>query len=69
MSVNESHRSTSQQNAEFPTWLTKAGPTESFRRTAPHHLLQDNRETAPAIDIDPGYFTTVGPTPSFAKVR
>lgn len=49
-------------------WFTKPGPTESFRRTAPKHLL-DNRETAPAISIDPSFFTKVGPTADFVTTR
>lgn len=60
---------TPSQNAERPSWLTVPGPTESFLRTAPRHLLQDNRETAPPITADPSWFTQVGPTPGFVLSR
>lgn len=55
--------------AEGPSWFTKPGPTESFLRTAPAHLLQDNGETAPPVRTDPELFTTVGPTRSFVQSR
>ncbi|MBL7649887.1 MAG: hypothetical protein JNK74_27240 [Candidatus Hydrogenedentes bacterium] len=58
-----------QQNSEVQGWFTKPGPTESFLRSAPQHLVQENWETAPSIRIDPAFFTAVGPTPSFAQVR
>ena len=47
----------------------RAGPTESFLRTAPRHLVQDFAETAPAIQADPSWFTAVGPTPGFTPYR
>lgn len=58
-----------QQKSEVHSWFTKPGPTESFLRTAPQHLLQDNWESTPSIRIDPACFTAVGPTPSFAQSR
>lgn len=58
-----------QQDSATPTWFTQPGPTPSFAQTAPRHLLQDNRETAPAIHTDPSWFTQVGPTRDFVASR
>lgn len=63
------HTSNTRNIAEQKSWFTQPGPTESFRQTAPKHLLQDNRETAPMVQADPGWFTQVGPTPSFVMSR
>ncbi|MCF6285760.1 MAG: hypothetical protein L3K26_11270 [Candidatus Hydrogenedentes bacterium] len=60
---------TSQPDTKSQNWLTQPGPTESFLRTAPEHLLQDSRETAPPAVPDSSPFTIVGPTPSFANIR
>jgi hypothetical protein len=59
----------SAQRVEGASWFTVPGPTASFLQTAPRHLLQDNRETAPAIQTDPSWFTQVGPTTSFVQSR
>ena len=56
-------------DTEDGSWFTQPGPTESFLKTAPRHVLQDNRETAPAIQTDPSWFTQVGPTPGFVASR
>lgn len=64
----ETSSNATQYQGEIQGWFTKPGPTESFLRTAPGHLV-DNRETTPAIRIDPSFFTAVGPTPSFAQSR
>jgi hypothetical protein len=69
MQTYETGSNALQQNSEVQAWLTKPGPTESFLRTAPKHLLQDNWESTQPIRIDPDYFTRVGPTPSFARSR
>ena len=69
MHTYETSSNAMQQNSEVQAWFTKPGPTESFLRTAPKHLVQDNWESAPSIRIDPGFFTAVGPTPSFAQSR
>ena len=67
MSLHTEHRASS-RHTNPDQWFTQPGPTESFRRSAPNHLLLDNRETAPP-QPDPQVFTTVGPTPSFSGVR
>lgn len=69
MQPYEKNSNVMQQNSEVQGWFTKPGPTESFLRTAPKHLVQDNWESAPSIRIDPAFFTAVGPTPSFAQAR
>jgi len=69
MNMQEFERALGTEIRESGSWFTQPGPTESFRRTAPTHLLLDNRETAPAPAPDPRCFTTVGPTPSFTNVR
>lgn len=51
------------------SWFTKPGPTESFLKSAPPHVLRDNRESAPPVKSDPSWFTTVGPTPGFVYSR
>lgn len=56
-------------NRTSPAWFTQPGPTESFRRTAPEHLLRDKRESPPVIEPDPSWFTAVGPTPGFLQSR
>lgn len=57
------------RDTELPSRFTQPGPTESFLRTAPRHLVQDFAETAPAIQADPSWFTAVGPTPGFTPYR
>lgn len=69
MQPYESRSNAMQQNSEVQGWFTKPGPTESFLRTAPKHLAQDNWESSPNIRTDPSFFTAVGPTPSFARTR
>lgn len=69
MQPYEMSSSAMQQNSEVQGWFTKPGPTESFLRSAPKHLVQDNWDSAPSIRIDPAFFTAVGPTPSFAQAR
>jgi hypothetical protein len=69
MQSYESSSNAMQQNSEVHAWFTKTGPTESFLRTAPKHLVQDHWDSIPAIRIDPSHFTAVGPTPSFAESR
>lgn len=69
MQPYETSSNARQQNGEVQGWLTKPGPTESFLRSAPKHLVQDHWESTPAIPIDPDCFTTVGPTRSFAQSR
>jgi hypothetical protein len=61
--------STSQPDTKSQNWFTQPGPTESFLRTAPEHLHQDNRETAPPIAPDSTPFTKVGPTTDFVGIR
>ncbi len=69
MQPYEMSSSAMQQNSDVQGWFTKPGPTESFLRTAPKHLVQDNWDSSPSIRIDPAFFTAVGPTPSFAQAR
>lgn len=57
------------RDAELRSWFTQPGPTESFLKTAPRHLVQDFTETLPAIQADPSLFTAVGPVPGFTPYR
>ena len=69
MQPYEASSNTMKLNSEVQGWFTKPGPTESFLRTAPKHLVQDNWESTPSIRVEPDFFTAVGPTPSFAQSR
>ena len=69
MKTYEHDLSTNQHDTNSQNWFTRPGPTESFLRTAPPHLLQDNREAAPPVVMDSSPFTIVGPTPSFVGIR
>lgn len=69
MSATDTMTQAPARDAEPRSWFTRPGPTESFLRTAPRHLVQDFTETTPAIQADPSLFTAVGPTPGFTPYR
>ena len=69
MSVAEDTTYPTTRNEEIRSWFTHPGPTESFLRTAPRHLVENFAETAPPVQSDPSWFTAVGPTPGFTPYR